>query len=336
VHQIARLIATAAFLTAAATALAGPSPAAGYDVEVTHEPGTMLCGLARDGDAVVVTDLAGGRLLRRRSDGRLTAFGPVLPHGVDVIGEPTGPYTIARHGSRFLVAQGATPAGKSETAHDHALLDLDEAGSVRVINREFWTPFDFVVADETIYVADGARNSVERLRGDGDRRTLFAFARLTTTEAALKSLSPTEFAGARTYELDAVPTGIAVRDGRLYVALFGGFPYLAGAGRVVSLPLAGEIAARVEAVDLNAPLRIAFDRDGRLLVVEHGTYEQTAGFAPESGRLVRIDLASGQRDVLLDGLTRPGGILVVGENHIMIAQLDGTLIDLKRKSARRR
>ena len=56
----------------------------------------------------------------------------------------------------------------------------------------------------------------------------------------MQSLSPTEFAEGETYEFDAVPTGIALRDGRLYVSLFGGFPFLAGAGKVVSLPIGDE------------------------------------------------------------------------------------------------
>ena len=320
----------APFLLAAACAFAAPSPAPGYEVEITAQPGAMFCGLARDGDAVLVTDLAGGRLLRRGPDGRLTPFGPALPHGIDVMSDPTGPYTIARHGPRFLVTQGATPIGKSGTAHDHALLDVDEADSARVVSSDFWTPFDVAVADGTIYVTDAARNSIERLSGGGERSTFFTFARLATTKTALRRLSPTEFEGPQSYQLDAVPTGLSARDGRLYVALFGGFPYPPGIGRVASLPQAGEAAtARVEVVGLNAPVRVAFGRHGQLLVLEHGAYDQAAGFAPGSGRLVSIDLASGGRQVLLDGLTRPAGLVVLGDDRIMIAQLDGTLIELK-------
>jgi hypothetical protein len=132
-----------------------------------------------------------------------------------------------------------------------------------------------------------------------------------------------------------VPTGVAARDGRLYVSLFGGFPFMTGAGRVVSLPeVAGAPTARIEAVGLNAPVRVAFDQSGNLLVLEHGTYEQSTGFASGSGRLLSIDLTSSRRQVLLDGLTRPAGLEVLTEDEIIIAQLDGTLIVLKRKAAR--
>jgi len=334
-RPLAELTAALSLLLATANAFAAPSPAPGYDVEIAQNPGAIFCGLAPDGEAILVTDLASGRLLRREPDGRLTAFGPVLPHGPDVMGEPSGPYKVARHGSGFLVAQGATPVDKGENVHDHALLDVDEAGSVRVISRDFWNPFDFAIAGETIYVTDAARNSVERLRADGERTTFFTFARLVERETALKGLSPTEFAGKQTYEFDAVPTGLAGRDGRLYVSLFGGFPFMAGAGRVVSLPEVGEApTARIEVVGLNAPVRVAFDPYGNLLVLEHGTYDQSAGFASGSGRLLSIDLTSNQRHVLLDGLTRPAGLLVLAIDQIVIAQLDGTLIVLKRKATR--
>ena len=72
---------------------------------------------------------------------------------------------------------------------------------------------------------------------------------------ALRSLSPTEFAEGKSYEVDAVPTGIALRDGRLYIALFGGFPFLTGAGKVVSIPkVGGAPTPRIDVEGLNAPV----------------------------------------------------------------------------------
>lgn len=326
--------ALAVVLAASLAAHADPQPADGYTIEIVRKPGAIFAGLARDGDALLVTDLAEGRLYLYAPDGAFTAFGPTFPHGVDVMGDPTGPYKALRYGARYLIAEGWTPVNRDEGPNDHALLALDAKGGVQIVSSDFWNPYDFLVEGDTCFVVDAARNSVERLHADGsDKATIFTFARLRQEEGALKPLSPTEFAKNHAYEFDAVPTGIAARDGRLYVSLFAGFPYLAGAGRVVSLPSAGEAtSAQIEAVDLNAPVDVAFDAGGRMLVLEHGTYDSSGAWVNGSGRLLRIDHASGTPQVLLGGLTRPTAILVFDARQIVVSQLDGSLIFLKRKA----
>src|SRR6185503_13163119 len=140
-------------------------------------------------------------------------------------------------------------------------------------------PYDFAVSGNSFIVVDAARNSLERLSStSGSRETVFVFKRLKTTGEALQTLSPTEFTDKQALEFDAVPTGIAVHDGRLYVSLFGGFPFLPGSGRVVSLPDKGAPAtARIEATDLNAPCDVAFE-GFHMLVLEHGEFEQAGGW----------------------------------------------------------
>ncbi|TGQ46918.1 ScyD/ScyE family protein [Mesorhizobium sp. M00.F.Ca.ET.216.01.1.1] len=310
---------------------AEPKAASGYEVEIVRKPGAIFAGLVRDGDALLVTDLADGRLYRRSPDGRFTAFGPVLPHGTDVMGDPTGPYRVERHGNGYLVAQGWTPADHDEDSNDHAMLEVDEGAVTRVVSNDFWNPYDFALSGDTLYVVDAARNSVERLLADGsDRTQLFAFARLSTSGQALTALSPTEFGDKQKYDFDAVPTGIAVHGGRLYVSLFGGFPFVAGSGRIVSLPQAGQTSsARIEAVGLNAPVDVVFDTKGGMLVLEHGTFDQSDGWASGSGRLLGLDLVSGKRQVLLDGLTRPVDVLPFDNVAIVVSQLDGKLVFLK-------
>ncbi len=333
--RIGRLACGLAVVFAASVAAhAGPIAADGYTLEIVRKPGAIFDGLARDGDALLVTDLAEGRLYRYMPDGTFTALGPAFPHGVDVMGDPTGPYKAVRYGPRYLVAVGWTPANRDEGPKDHALLALDEKGRVQIVSSDFWNPYDFVVEGDVCFVVDAARNSVERLHADGgSKATVFTFARLRQEEGVLKPLSPTEFSKKQVYEFDAVPTGIAARNGRLYVSLFAGFPYLAGAGRVVSLPSVGEAAAaQIEAVNLNAPLDVAFDADGSMLVLEHGTFDASGAWIKGSGRLLRIDHASGTRQVILGGLTRPAAILVFDARQIVVSQLDGSLIFLKRKA----
>ncbi|WP_192255742.1 ScyD/ScyE family protein [Mesorhizobium silamurunense] len=325
-----RLIALS-LMAIATRGLAEPKAAPGYEVEIARKPGAIFAGLARDGDALLVTDLADGRLYRRTPNGRFTAFGPVLPHGTDVMGDPTGPYRVERYGSGYLVAQGWTPAGHDEDPNDHAMLEVDEGAVRRVVSNDFWNPYDFALSGDTLYVIDAARNSVERLLADGSGRTqLFAFARLSTSGQALTALSPTEFGEGQKYEFDAVPTGVASYGGRLYVSLFGGFPFVAGSGRIVSLPQAGQASsARIEAVGLNAPVDVVFDAKGKMLVLQHGTFGQSSGWASGSGSLLGLDLVSGKRQVLLDGLTRPVDVLPFDNGAIVVSQLDGNLIFLE-------
>jgi hypothetical protein len=330
-RALAGLIAVA-LLAIAAPAAADPTAAPGYALEIVQQPGAAFAGLARDGGSLLVTDLAAGRLYRRGPDGRFAAFGPVLPHGLDVIGDPTGPYRVARQGSTYIVAQGWTPADSAEGKYDHALLEIDEVRVVRVISSDFWNPYDFVASDDSFYIIDAARNSVERLSADSSiRQTIFTFARLTASGSTLKTLSPTEFSEQQGYAFDAVPTGIAMHGERLYVSLFGGFPFIAGSGRIVSLPEAGIAqSAHVEAVDLNAPVDVVFDANGDMLVLEHGLFDPSSAWVSGSGRLLRIKPSTGAREIILDGLTRPIAVLVWDDQQLIVSELGGSLYFLTR------
>ncbi|MCW0000776.1 ScyD/ScyE family protein [Pararhizobium sp. YC-54] len=321
------------FLTGEAGA--EPTVASGYRLETVSVPGAAFSGMSRDGEDLLVTDLASGRLYRRGPRGKFTAFGPAFPHGVDVIGDPTGPYRVVRAGDVLVVAQGWTPVDSDEGPFDHALVALDGAGKVRVISSDFWNPFDFIVADGIYYVIDSARNTVERVQPDGRKDTIMTFRRMGEEARALRKLSPTEFTEGKSYEVDAVPTGIGLRDARLYIALFGGFPFVAGAGKIVSIPRAGGPSMpRLDIEGLNAPVSIAVDGDGDLLVLEHGTFDQKEGFRNGSGRLLKLDKMTGRQTVILDGLTRPVSVLVWDEQRLVVSDLRGNLHFLARELAR--
>ncbi|APO76461.1 hypothetical protein AM571_CH03670 [Rhizobium etli 8C-3] len=329
------LIIVTGLLSLAASAGAEPAVAPGYKLETFNMPGAAFAGLSRDAGGLLVSDLASGRLYRRGVDGKLVTFGPIFPHGFDVIGDPTGPYRVVRTGDVFVVAQGWTPVNSDEGPFDHALVAIDAAGHARIISSDFWNPFDFIVAGGTYYVIDSARNSVERLQADGRKSTLMTFRRMAGAATGLRSLSPTEFAEGNSYEVDAVPTGIALRDGRLYIALFGGFPFLAGAGKIVSLPEAGHaLKPQLDVEGLNAPVSIAFDNDGEMLVLEHGTYNQKEGFREGSGRLLELNKMTHDRKIILDGLTRPVSVLVWDDRGLVVSELGGNLHFLTREAAR--
>lgn len=321
------------FLLGGHPAASGEIKAAqGYTVQVVSKAGMAFAGLALDGESQIVTELHSGRLYRVAKGGIFTPFGPTLPHGRDVIGDPTGPYQIVRHGSTFLVSQGWTPNGSEAGPFDHALLEVDNDKVVRVVSSDFLNPYHFSIEGETAYVVDAAQNSVERIALNGTaKKTLVNFARLSKPQTAMKQLSPTEFEGGGPYAFDAVPTGIAPHEKRLYVSLFGGFPFLPGSGQVVSLAMSEDSQdLRIEEQDLNSPVDVGFDETGHMVVLEHGTYEEGTGFVPGSGRLIRFDLSKGSRDVILEGLTRPVSLLSLDATTIAITCLDGKIIQLKR------
>ena len=322
------VIALAGVLVWGAAATAAPMVAPGWTVSAIEHDLETPSGAASVDGALFVTDLASGRVVRLASE-RSEVMHDGLPVGDDVLGAPTGPYKIQVRGGRVFVAQGWQDVSRDETDVDHAILELVGDGTVRVLSNEFWNPYDFVWAGDGWLVADAGRNTLARLSPDGTVSQLFSIPDLEHRRDELRRLSPTEFKGGESYLVDAVPTGLAVRGERVYVALFGGFPFLAGGGAVISVPLDGPAVARLEAVDLDAPIDLAFADDDALLVLEHGRYDTAANaFLDGSGRLSRMDLASGERQELLSGLTHPSTVVPTGGNSFVVVTLAGRILRL--------
>ena len=303
-----------------------PVAADGYRVEIHRFPGSRFSGLAECNGGLLLTDLAAGRIVRMEEGGALTRIGPELPYGTDVIGDPTGPYRIAFDAEGLVVAQGWAPVDRGESPYDHSLLRFGPAGRLTVLSDDFWNPFDFALDGETIHVIDAARNSLERLEPDGRRTTLHRFPRLEIESSRLSSLSPTEFSEKEVYRVDAVPTALAYGGKRIFVSLFGGFPYLERAGAVVSLDRSAPAApARLEVGELDNPVDLAFDDAGTLFLLEHGRFDQASGFLPGSGRLSVVEPGVGGRREVLAGLTRPVTLLLLASGRMAVSSLDGTV-----------
>ena len=322
------------------TALADPIPATGWKLE------ELPLGLARPSglawsNGLVATDLATGRVVRVHADGSLRDLTKPLPIGVDVMGQPTGPYKVkelrcATWVSRFLVTQGWPDANALPAETDHALLVVQEDKTPTVISGDFWNPYDFEVrcfpvGGLDILVVDAGKNALMRIVGD-KTEVIYEFPRLKRDADQMSELSPTEFAqGAEPYEVDAVPTGIAIRDDRVWVALFGGFPFTPDGGAVVSLPLEGEGAVpRAEIDGLNTPIDVEFTPAGDLLVLEMGMFDMASGFVPGTGALSIIDLATSARRELLTGLDQPAGLLAASDDEIYVSALSGHVYRLTR------
>ena len=321
---------TLALVLLASPALADPVPAPGYRVTSVATPLVMPSGLAMDGEALVLSDLATGRVIRLSENGSVTDLVAPLPRGKDVMGEPTGPYKVRLRGDRVYVSQGWPDVNREEGPLDHAILALDANGGAapRVVGNDFWNPYDFEWSEDGWFIADAGRNALVRMPAAGGVvEQVFVFPRLKHKEKVLKTLSPTEFKSDEIYEVDAVPTGIAVGGGRVYVALFGGFPFVERGGVVVSVPAEGNVRrARREVKDLDAPIDVAFASDGRLLVLEMGTFDLERGFTPGTGRLTAVDLETGTSQVLVSGLGLPVTVEPLFGGGAMVVQMAGGVL----------
>ena len=313
-----------------APARADPRAAPGWRVEPLPYGLSSPSGAARDGADLVLTDLATGRVVRASADGNIQILHSGLPVGRDVLGERTGPYKVRVRDGRVFVSQGWQDAGRAEIATDHAIFELTPDGGVRTLSNRLWNPYDFEWGGDAWYVADAAQNALMRLAPGGSLSIVYAFPDLVQRRTDLRFLSPTEFKSDEPYALDAVPTGIALRGERVFVALFGGFPFIAGSGRIVSLPKTGGAGARLELDGLDAPVDIAFDAKGRLLVLEMGRFGlASATFRPGTGRLSRLDLVRGEREVLLEGLSRPVTVVPVADGAYVVVQSSGGILRLE-------
>jgi hypothetical protein len=317
-------------------ALADPTPAAGWKLEELPLGLKQPSGLAWS-NGLIVTDLASGRVVRVEKDGALTDLTRPLPVGIDVMGQPTGPYKVKVAWHAILVSQGWPDANAAPAPTDHAILSFtDPEEAPRIVSRDFWNPYDFEVvgqpADKAeLFVVDAGKNALLRVQGSVVK-TVYEFPRLKRDSSEMSQLSPTEFAnGAAPYEVDAVPTGLAIRDGRAWVALFGGFPFTPKGGAVVSLSLEGEgVVPRTEVAGLDTPIDVKFTPAGDLLVLEMGAFDMTTGFLPATGKLSITDLRTGGRELMLGGLDQPTGLLATGDDEIYVSALSGHVYRLKR------
>ena len=107
-------------------------------------------------------------------------------------------------------------------------------------------------------------------------------------------------------ESDPVPTGVAFgADGRIYVSLLPGFPFLPGSAKVVVVdPVTGGVEDY--ATDLTMLTDLRAGPDGELYAVRFGVFTDE-GPVPNSGAVVRIGEGETSRDVIT-GLPFPTSV----------------------------
>jgi sugar lactone lactonase YvrE len=106
-------------------------------------------------------------------------------------------------------------------------------------------------------------------------------------------------------ESDPVPTGVAFGDdGTVYVSLLGGFPFVPGSTKVVTVDADGNVEDYATGLTMLTDLRMG--PDGNLYAVSFGQFTEQ-GPIPNAGAIVRI-MEGDASEVVLSDLSFPTSI----------------------------
>ena len=214
---------------------------------------------------------------------------------------------------RFPFSGGGSPEvraafGPFEAANnpDHGAGTAVTLGVESAIDSD---PYSFVPYDGGLVVADAAANDLLFVSRSGQIKVLAVFP--TIHEIA----PPGTFGPSQTsplpFEAQPVPDSVTVGpDGALYVGELGGAPFNVGASSVYRV-VPGQ-APTVYASGLTAIADIAFDRAGRLLVLEidqKGLADALGGGGlPTPGAIIGVDREGTQTLLASTGLEFPTGL----------------------------
>jgi glucose/arabinose dehydrogenase len=211
----------------------------------------------------------------------------------------------------------------ADLARYEAIHDPDHGAGATAKTAIESDPYGLVAYRGGYAVADAAGNDLLWVDPAGVVHLLAVFPTQTETTAATstsatpaKSTSPKAGAAAPRVVVQSVPTSVAVGpDGALYVGELTGAPFKVASARVWRV-VPGS-APTVYASGFTNISAIAFDRSGRLLVLEIDRRGLTDPSA--SGELIRV-AAGGRRTVLASaGLSSPTGLGVGPDGSIYIA-----------------
>ena len=153
--------------------------------------------------------------------------------------------------------------------------------------------------DGHLYVAEAGANTLVRV--DVVNRT----AEVVAVFEGIPGPLPNPYRGGA-LESDPVPTGVTFgADGRIYVSLLPGFPFLPGSAKVVVVdPNSGNVEDY--ATDLTMLTDLRTGPDGELYAVRFGIFTDE-GPIPNSGAVIRVGPGETSRDII-SGLPFPTSV----------------------------
>lgn len=246
-------------------------------------------------------------------DVAVSPFGLIAAIGLG--GDPANRDDLGPDGATLGTVQRFSPwTGHAKTLADLAAYETDndpDAGQPGVEHPDS-NPFGLMVRGSSVTATDAGGNSILKIRHGSS----------VTTDAVL----PFRFVDAPPFlelppgtqiPMQPVPTAVAEKHGATYVGQLTGFPFPKGAANVYRLTKSGP---KVVASGFTNIIDIAFDRKGRLLVLEIATNGLLGAAEDPSGALWRIE-KNGERTLIADGadgLVAPSGVAVARDGSLYV------------------
>jgi hypothetical protein len=264
-------------------------------------------GVARGPDGLLYVaeagvEATGGRLSRVGADGAVTTLVEGLPHSVNAGTEDVGASAVAfRNGETYIaIGEGSgelgssivrlPPSGAPVKVADLARYELSRnPDDLEVQSNPFALLYD--AAGDRFLVTDAAGNALLAVTPDGDVSTLAV------------------------WRDGVVPTGMALADDGVYVALLGRFPHPPQNGRLDRVGPDGTVVTIARR--LSMPIGVGLAPTGERFALEFASSMRTTPrleFVPRTGRLLRIGRGI---EVVADGLTYPTALLVEEEGVLV-------------------
>lgn len=184
--------------------------------------------------------------------------------------------------------------------------DAKEPGSAVDSN-----PYGILATHGGVFVTDAGGNTLLAVDRKGKTSTMAIFRpRIVPKPPNIPNLPPK-------IPMQGVPTTVVKGPGgALYVGELTGFPFQKGAARVWRIEKGKRPA--VYAGGFTNIIDIAFDRKGRLLVLQISKNGLASGKGSEVGALYRVDKGGKRTELAAGKLTMPGGVAVAHDGTLYV------------------
>jgi hypothetical protein len=170
-------------------------------------------------------------------------------------------------------------------------------------DREESNPYNLTLGPGgDLYITDAAANAIIRRNAAGEFSVFATIPGIPNTTP----VSPPV--------IDAVPTGIVYNGHTFLVTTLSGFPFIPGNARIFQVSLSGNVSVYQEG--FTSLVDIALSPGHQPVVLEFARFSLGAGFAPNTGRLVRAD--GKNATALLENLNLPTAVASAGHGSYYI------------------